>query len=269
MNENIEITNQYVESNCHQSNSLKALFEEVFTYFEEHVEKKDTLTDLKDRAQNLFTVMQNNCLGFSAKCTSNANFCLDSISSSKKKSNHLNEKQKKIMCDINEGVSELITKTEYTISLQDNHNNEFYNSVTQLFEDLSKKHKSQYEKYQNMVERDLCDNKYLLNTKFDLITKHVDKIIVQNRSLDQVLEQLSETVSDCLNKVSQEIDQYCSEELEVYRPTGETPIRKSYQFPKVLASTSPHDRILQRFRTEQGYNGHSEVIKIKNLPSKN
>ncbi|XP_075985032.1 kinesin-like protein at 61F [Anticarsia gemmatalis] len=41
---------------------------------------------------------------------------------------------------------------------------------------------------------------------------------------------------------------YLSQEYKVYSPTGKTPSRTDYRYPRMLAATSPHDRILARFR---------------------
>ncbi|XP_063382671.1 kinesin-like protein Klp61F [Cydia fagiglandana] len=47
------------------------------------------------------------------------------------------------------------------------------------------------------------------------------------------------------------------EEFKLYSPTGKTPVRQEYRFPRTLAATSPHERILARFRAMK-QNGHDE-----------
>ncbi|XP_047993902.1 kinesin-like protein Klp61F isoform X2 [Leguminivora glycinivorella] len=47
------------------------------------------------------------------------------------------------------------------------------------------------------------------------------------------------------------------EEFKLYSPTGKTPVRQEYRFPRTLAATSPHERILARFRAMR-QNGHDE-----------
>ncbi|XP_055389957.1 kinesin-like protein Klp61F [Condylostylus longicornis] len=44
--------------------------------------------------------------------------------------------------------------------------------------------------------------------------------------------------------------------LKVYSPTGQTPSKREYTYPKVLAKTSPHSNIIKRFRLENGYSDH-------------
>ncbi|XP_061725321.1 kinesin-like protein Klp61F isoform X2 [Cydia pomonella] len=47
------------------------------------------------------------------------------------------------------------------------------------------------------------------------------------------------------------------EDFKLYSPTGKTPVRQEYRFPRALAATSPPDRILARFRAMR-HNGHDE-----------
>ncbi|XP_063635753.1 kinesin-like protein Klp61F [Cydia splendana] len=47
------------------------------------------------------------------------------------------------------------------------------------------------------------------------------------------------------------------EEFKLYSPTGKTPVRQEYRLPRTLAATSPHERILARFRAST-QNGHDE-----------
>lgn len=55
---------------------------------------------------------------------------------------------------------------------------------------------------------------------------------------------------------------FCNKDLETYRPTGETPAKKNFQYPKSLTQTSPHGRILQRFRYDpnNSFNSSSDIL---------
>lgn len=55
---------------------------------------------------------------------------------------------------------------------------------------------------------------------------------------------------------------FCTNELETYRPTGETPAKKHFQYPQSLSQTSPHGRILQRFRYDpnNSFNSSSDIL---------
>ncbi|XP_014232632.1 kinesin-like protein Klp61F isoform X1 [Trichogramma pretiosum] len=63
------------------------------------------------------------------------------------------------------------------------------------------------------------------------------------------------TSSDWQNKLSSglhetygTIDKFISEDLHHDVPTGTTPARRDFHFPRSLVATSPHDRIIKRFR---------------------
>nr|CAD7263688.1 unnamed protein product [Timema shepardi] len=53
---------------------------------------------------------------------------------------------------------------------------------------------------------------------------------------------------------AQELDRFLTEDLRKDLPTGQTPQRKEFHYPHQLVATSPHDRILERFRA------HSEAM---------
>ena len=58
------------------------------------------------------------------------------------------------------------------------------------------------------------------------------------------VEEIKENVEVIKGKVSDLV----SDGIEIYKPSGETPARTERQYPRYLAATSPHQRILDRFR---------------------
>ncbi|CAL7949030.1 unnamed protein product [Xylocopa violacea] len=57
---------------------------------------------------------------------------------------------------------------------------------------------------------------------------------------DNIVEQL-ETIED-------EIDKFFNEDIQHDIPTGTTPARKEFSYPRQFIATSPHERLVQRFR---------------------
>ncbi|XP_073959322.1 kinesin-like protein at 61F [Choristoneura fumiferana] len=55
------------------------------------------------------------------------------------------------------------------------------------------------------------------------------------------------------------------EQFRVYSPTGKTPVRREYRFPRQLAATSPHERILARFRAAR-QNHEEECVVVESDP---
>ncbi|XP_048515070.1 kinesin-like protein Klp61F [Athalia rosae] len=51
-----------------------------------------------------------------------------------------------------------------------------------------------------------------------------------------------------LRTTQHQVEKFLAEDLRQDVPTGGTPVRKEHYYPKQLAATSPHDRIIQRFR---------------------
>ena len=55
-------------------------------------------------------------------------------------------------------------------------------------------------------------------------------------------------LTEKLVHLDEEVSTLVWEDLKVYQPTGETPVRTERQYPRYLASTDPHHRILDKFR---------------------
>ncbi|XP_012540169.1 kinesin-like protein Klp61F [Monomorium pharaonis] len=74
-----------------------------------------------------------------------------------------------------------------------------------------------------------------------------------------------------LHSIQERIGKFL-EDLRHDTPTGLTPARKEYQYPKHLVATSPHERILQRFREMRNYLEDSDneetVLANNNSPKK-
>ncbi|KAJ9592833.1 hypothetical protein L9F63_015524, partial [Diploptera punctata] len=58
----------------------------------------------------------------------------------------------------------------------------------------------------------------------------------------------SQTFTSELQLRNQEVDKFLVEDLRKDSPTGNTPQRREFDYPRQLAATSPHERILARFR---------------------
>ena len=71
------------------------------------------------------------------------------------------------------------------------------------------------------------------------------------RQLGDLTELSKENVADLNEKMAyldEEVTTLVWEDLKVYEPTGETPVRTERQYPRYLAATEPHHRILDKFR---------------------
>ncbi|XP_050448393.1 kinesin-like protein Klp61F [Cataglyphis hispanica] len=61
-----------------------------------------------------------------------------------------------------------------------------------------------------------------------------------------------------LHSIQERIGKFLLEDLRRDTPTGLTPARKEYHYPRRLVATSPHERIIQRFREIRNYHENSD-----------
>nr|XP_034181739.1 kinesin-like protein Klp61F [Osmia lignaria] len=74
----------------------------------------------------------------------------------------------------------------------------------------------------------------------EITSKLEDKVMESSAWRERVVEQLQSTRN--------EVNKFFEEDVKRDVPTGSTPARKEFSYPRQFVATSPHDRILQRFR---------------------
>lgn len=88
---------------------------------------------------------------------------------------------------------------------------------------------------------------------YEMTMEH-ERIDTNKAVFDDVMQSLESTQSEYHQKFSenievctQRLDQFQKAELKVYQPTGQTPSKRDYVYPRALASTSPQDKIIKDF----------------------
>lgn len=74
--------------------------------------------------------------------------------------------------------------------------------------------------------------------------------------IDKLSEQMKQHTSvqhEQLQTCHQELSNFHQSELQTYTPTGATPSKRDFVYPRKLVSTSPHQDIVRRFRQEQDW----------------
>ena len=67
-----------------------------------------------------------------------------------------------------------------------------------------------------------------------------------------------------LRTTQHQIDKFLVEDLRRDVPTGTTPVRKDFHYPKQLTTTSPHERIIQRFKeARRNFEEFIDEVRIK------
>ncbi|XP_014468318.1 PREDICTED: bipolar kinesin KRP-130-like isoform X2 [Dinoponera quadriceps] len=84
----------------------------------------------------------------------------------------------------------------------------------------------------------------LRNRNTQVSTSMNDKIEIQNENSSE----WSDKTTTQVRSMQQKVEKFLLEDIRRDTPTGLTPAKKEYQFPRHLVVTSPHERIIQRFR---------------------
>ncbi|XP_067210795.1 kinesin-like protein Klp61F [Linepithema humile] len=82
-----------------------------------------------------------------------------------------------------------------------------------------------------------------------LSTEQSDKI----RNQEENLSDWNGKTTTQLHSMQERIGKFLLEDLRRDTPTGLTPARKDYHYPRQLVATSPHERIIQRFRETRNH----------------
>lgn len=85
----------------------------------------------------------------------------------------------------------------------------------------------------------------------DMTMEH-ERIDTNKADFDDVMQNLESTqleyhqkLSENIEVCAQRLDQFQQAELKVYQATGQTPSKRDYVYPRALASTSPHEKIIK------------------------
>ncbi|KAF2352751.1 Kinesin-associated microtubule-binding domain [Trinorchestia longiramus] len=111
-----------------------------------------------------------------------------------------------------------------------------------------------------------------LDNQIDTVARAAGELGQNSSELQQRLEQHTDEygeqqtqLRDQLQARLTEVREFVSQKLTTDTPTGMTPSRQQYSFSRSLAATSPHQRLLQRYRA-----AHSAHVAAKlPLPSEN
>jgi hypothetical protein len=91
-----------------------------------------------------------------------------------------------------------------------------------------------------------------------LVKSQEVKSLVQ-QTLTGLVKDTEANVNSKLMKCTEEIDAFQQSKVFKYQPTGETPVRKEFTITRMLTATSPHGRIIKRYRTDLGFAEDSQL----------
>ena len=146
-----------------------------------------------------------------------------------------NEKLKSISSThIIESVAQVEKVFEKTKKALDERKDSLYLREAEIKE-TSGKTKEEFNKSQQKVDSKLAMK----------LESSIDSQLSAVVSLSKVnVEEMKENIASMKSKVNEHVN----DGIIIYKPTGATPIRQDRQYPRYLASTDPHQRILERYR---------------------
>lgn len=119
---------------------------------------------------------------------------------------------------------------------------------------LIEKVNSTFGQVENTCEMTRIDIDGGLNGIVHDVSNEQDRIDAHQFENDDIMNTLLSTQNEFHEMLNTEIaacqtrlDKFQSDELQLYTPTGQTPAKREYKYPKALAVTSPHGKIFSDF----------------------
>lgn len=144
----------------------------------------------------------------------------------------------------NEKIVDFVHKDTNELNMHRDFFNENLHQLPKTLEEIKEKgNKEMSSKHETLLTL-VTEENTRSNTK-DL---HLESYVKE--CLQKVVVEAETKVVEHLLKCSDNLNSFNQEELVKYEPSGATPARKEYQFTRNLATTSPHDRLIRKFRLE-------------------
>lgn len=119
---------------------------------------------------------------------------------------------------------------------------------------LIEKVNSTFGQVENTCEMTRIDIDGGLNGIVHDVSVEQERIDTHQFEYDDIMNTLLSTQNEFHDMLNTEInvcqtrlDKFQNDELQMYTPTGQTPAKREYKYPKVLAVTSPHSKIIADF----------------------
>ncbi|KAL9906794.1 kinesin-like protein at 61F isoform 1-T2 [Glossina fuscipes fuscipes] len=91
------------------------------------------------------------------------------------------------------------------------------------------------------------------------LKNHITVAASLNSTIEDVVKHYAQLHQEQMKICVNDVNIFKQNELKTYTPSGSTPSKKEFTYPRVLAATSPHTGILKRFRQENGIDTTSDM----------
>lgn len=101
-----------------------------------------------------------------------------------------------------------------------------------------------------LIDHHCDDIKEVIGSECVQLKEYYTQTNAYTHSLSDNLQQYSSSHDISMKDCVEQLDAFQEKELQTYKPTGETPMKKEFKYPRTLACTSPHNAIIKRLREE-------------------
>lgn len=220
----------------------------------DHVKKsiEGTFSSLSGNEKDILSVVNET----DAHSSSFFQSIMDKIQGIENTNSSLCESSKKDLSDCNLVLKKKLDSN--TAIIQDQLSNEIKNLREEIAQSLPKLNDSVKEELKNV---EILVQETHVKTEFT--QSSLEKILLPEKlSYKQLMKDLQEGILDRKESVVQLIETQLQKDMS----TGETPQKVNFSYPTKLVQTSPHERILGRFRSNKILQKQSDLAALKELP---
>lgn len=140
------------------------------------------------------------------------------------------------------------------------------NSLTDTFNEMFNKIENRCEMTRINIDGGLQGMLTDVSAEQDRIDAHQFEFDDTMNTLDTAQNEFHDTLQTDIGFLRTRMQTFQTDELQLYKSTGQTPSKREYHYPKVLAATSPHAKIIgDLWRTNKPEDLNCSAISIKEV----
>lgn len=135
-----------------------------------------------------------------------------------------------------------VQKTE-TLNMLNSQTDSIANRIRQLETEITQLETNAVKSFAGATEETLANLQTATTRQDDWNSVSVSLNTAMARDIEEYGNSVQQHVHEWCNR----LDTFHRNEMQTYRSTGDTPAKREFNYPKQLAQTSPHDRLVRRF----------------------
>lgn len=168
----------------------------------------------------------------------------ESVVSKTNEQNHKLLEMKETTKNHNDKTVDFVHRSINELNMHRDFYNDNFHQLPRILEESNEKHKKEITGKHETISKLVTDENK--RTK----SKEIQLVSIVQECLHKSVAVTETKVVESLLKCADDLTTFKHEDLVKYEPSGATPARKDYQFTRNLAATSPHDRLVKKFKLE-------------------